>query len=329
MLTPVSLGSAQNACTNNMQKQSAAFLWRFDDSLYALSRFPLNGYDESAILSIDGSSVRKVYSLKKHDSLRVIGATGGWIYYAARNHDTDELYCFDCASETENLVYSGQLGNRNTMFFDEDGSLYYPLKETKSAPENLFLHISGNRIEGITTFNGEYPVGDCIYSAKYNFGNAEDIYRAQDGNTSRIELPFGLRRQLIPFKDGLLIYNERSENLLYSINPEGALTEVFHIPCLDCRSAICIVEDAAYLSFQRYEKYGEIGMRGFDNDTFQGTYRIDLTDFTFTKISDQIFDGLFYLDDGGLYAVTTESNWGTRTQIYRLDFDGNTTLLSN
>ena len=82
-----------------------------------------------------------------------------------------------------------------------------------------------------------------------------------------------------------------------------------------------MVGDAVYLSVLRYEKYSEIGMKRFENDTEEGTYRINLNDGTTVKVSNQIYDGLYCFDQVCLYACDENCN------IYQLDLDGKQTAI--
>ena len=66
-------------------------------------------------------------------------------------------------------------------------------------------------------------------------------------------------------------------------------------------------------------------MLGFEKDTAEGTYRIDLTDFSVVKVSDQIYNGLYYFGGDCLYTCDEYCN------IYVLDMQGNilNTVLEN
>ena len=57
-------------------------------------------------------------------------------------------------------------------------------------------------------------------------------------------------------------------------------------------------------------------MRRFENDTEEGTWRIDLKDGTKEKINDYIFCGMYTFDDTCIYCCDEDEN------IYRMELDG-------
>ena len=84
-------------------------------------------------------------------------------------------------------------------------------------------------------------------------------------------------------------------------------------------TAVAIVGDDVYISLKRYEGWGESGkgLRRYENDTLEGTWRISLTDFSAVKISDTIYNGLYCFGD--VLLACDES-----CSVYRLHPDGST-----
>ena len=115
-----------------------------------------------------------------------------------------------------------------------------------------------------------------------------------------------------------MVHNEGQDGLLYFIDEEsGAVRELFYVQCMASDSAVNTYGNYAFLSFTRWEKWGDFGMLRFENDTLEGTYRIDICTGETVKISDRIYSGLYIFGDNAIYAVDRQN------QIFLLDFDGN------
>ena len=73
------------------------------------------------------------------------------------------------------------------------------------------------------------------------------------------------------------------------------------------------------MSLLRYEKLGPLALGGvrYEDDQVEGTYRVNLDDFSVRKISNEIYNGLYYFGGDCLYACDQNCN------IYRLGLDGN------
>ena len=71
-----------------------------------------------------------------------------------------------------------------------------------------------------------------------------------------------------------------------------------------------ILEDNVYLSFARYEKYGDkVGaLVSYQNDQLEGTYVIHLSDFSAKKLSSQFYGGIYVFDDGYVYACSKKGS---------------------
>ena len=105
--------------------------------------------------------------------------------------------------------------------------------------------------------------------------------------------------------------------MLYNVNDNQSISLLFELPCLSSSSAVAVVNEDIYLSVKRYEKFGSLGMLRFENDTAEGTYKISQADFLPVKISDSIYNGLYFFGGESLYACDEFCN------IYRLDLQGN------
>ena len=128
---------------------------------------------------------------------------------------------------------------------------------------------------------------------------------------------------MIPCEEGLLIHNETNGDFLYFVEADtGNAVALYTAECIYAYSAVNVYGDNAYLSFVRYTQWGPLGLGGqvSEDDELNGTYRISLKDYSVTKISDEIYNGLFIFDDSGIYACNSDG------QICKLDFNGNVLL---
>lgn len=133
---------------------------------------------------------------------------------------------------------------------------------------------------------------------------------------------------LIPCDYGLLVHNyeERyvgSDGVLYLVDKEtGEIRELFNIPGMSSESSVNVWGKYVFISLKRWEGWSDTGkgMKRFENDQLEGTWRIDLTDGSKVKISDTIYTGLYIFDDSGIFACN-KPMWNT--YLYKLDFDGN------
>ena len=160
-----------------------------------------------------------------------------------------------------------------------------------------------------------------VYEVVAGYGDveAERIFcKDRDGITT--ELTFekcrASTRAIIPCAGGLLIHNDRLSTMLYYICDDGEMTLLFSLPCLASQSSVQTCGSTVYLSVKRYVSLGEIGMRRLENDTEEGTWRIDLKDGTKEKINDYIFCGMYNFDDTCIYCCDEDGN------IYRMELDG-------
>jgi len=137
----------------------------------------------------------------------------------------------------------------------------------------------------------------------------------EDENQILLELPYG-EKSMIPCENGLLIHNEQEGNLLYFIDEDGKLSQLFTVDCMFSNSSVTVSGSDVYLSFERFKEHGSFGMRKYDNDELEGTYRISLNDFSAEKLSSAYYDGMYIFDESGIYATAEGS-------VYYLDHDAN------
>ena len=140
----------------------------------------------------------------------------------------------------------------------------------------------------------------------------------EDDSSYTVTLGNAVHRSLVSTPYGIVVHNEGYSDLLYLVRNDGNIQSLFHIPCLSSVSAITVCGSEVILSFKRYEKYGDlkIGMKRYVNDTKEGVYRISLKDFSVTKISDTIFNGLYIFSKNVILGCDDNCN------VYFLTMDG-------
>lgn len=235
------------------------------------------------------------------------------------------LYSYSLAEETLKELYSlkslpdpqSRIFTHN-MFFREDDSLFFSVIHF-SEPERLHVRVAEDNVISCEDAAETYVLGDMTYYIREEY-NEDFVYRKDaEGHAEKLPLEPALERCIIRTDHGILIHNMRSAGrgvMLYYLTEAGDLIELFDAPQLSSVSAVTVYHDMLYFSFMRSEKYGNIGMLGFENDDLIGTWRISLTDYSIEKLSDEIYDGLYIFDDTGIYACDCYCD------LYKLDFDG-------
>lgn len=255
-----------------------------------------------------------------------LGSYEGFLYYYIESPDStleSEVYAFNLSNRESTFLFKGDISIRDTCFVGEDGMFYIPMINS----EDSYYAVKGNDFIGVVSIQNATESGENSFfiSTDNNL-----MMKTPDGEYVHIDIPVYINNslcKLISCKNGLLIFYPNSSRILDFI-PIGSqdVVNLFSTEGRDFENALNIYGTDVYLSFHRYEKLGasKIGMIEYENDTVQGTYRISLIDYSVTKISNKIYNGLYIFDDTGIYAC---DQYG---YIYKLDFDGNVihTLLS-
>ena len=82
------------------------------------------------------------------------------------------------------------------------------------------------------------------------------------------------------------------------------------------KCAINLGADYAYLSVDRYERYGVLETKRYADDSVRGTWRIRLSDGGQEKLSEEVYDGLYRFDSDGFFACNAKG-----CMVY-IDLDG-------
>ncbi len=291
------------------------------------------------LLEYSANGVNRLHSLNKGKSLNILGSFDGFLYYrvdvtGSYNYD---LYCHNLNTgedirlfpreEDKNLQppIDTNVMNASGVFYAEDGSVFFQLFPEHNK-EILYVHVKGDTVLGVETLTQGYPLGDRVYYVVNGYADFPPRICYTEGDGVLKEIPLDKTAQdraIIPTEHGLLIHNirERSTSacFLYFIDTNYELHKLFSCEAMESTTAVTVWGDYAFFSILRYEGYQKDGilLRRFENDTVEGTYRINLDDYSTEKISDKMYDGLYNFDDNHLYACDRNCS------IYQLDFDGN------
>lgn len=225
----------------------------------------------------------------------VYGNDNRFIYLKSNN----QLIAYDTQSGIVSTLTQLTEYKRYDAVPQSDGALKFFINDENMecfSVKNGKIHES----EAIPAAPVEYILGEKRYSVTKN-----DVY-CQGENISD---QFGKAsfRAIVPYQEGLLLINDGYGNLLYYIQENGEILDVFpEFECFCSESSINYYEHYIFVSFLRWEGWDEsgLGIKRFEDDRLAGTYRIDTRDFSVEKISDNIYSGMYIFDDSGIYTCS-------------------------
>lgn len=304
--------------SNHFQQNASVWLNVIENRLYCVPQSKTSAnkciFDNSLIVFKNGTA-QKIHDLQENtDNIVIVGEANEYLYYWG---SVSDLYCCNCLTKEDYLLYSGLIEVSSSIWYSADGSLFIPLRPTFQE-QAQFLHVSGTDVLGQELQNAGLSCGDYTYHVVYEYGDdVERIIRTdKEGNEDTLHFNRAMHRYMIPVENGILVHNVGSSDMLYLIESDGCVQLLFSLPCISSRSCVTVIGNKVLLSVLRFEKYGEIGMKRFENDTEEGTYCIDLAENTVTKISSNIYDGMYNFDDSCIFACDDNCN------IYKLDPNG-------
>lgn len=286
----------------------------------AIGKVRLTAYDNS-----DFSAVEMQPEID-WDKTYGIGFSNGWYYYwrSEKNMMTEglssayTLCALSLSGRTEEVLMtiSREDLSRTIAFFKEDGTLYI----ADPTRDGWYFPIMKGNVEDAMSITDSYRIGNKEYVVKHKSWNARsaDLIALENGEEHPVELAAAVKRYLIPTEEGLLIWNQGIEHLLYLIRPTGEIKELFSVPCMCSDSAVNVYGSDVFISVERYEKWGPggISLQHYADDSLQGSYRISLKTGEVQKLSDDLYSGLFVFGDNGIIGCDKTSG-----KIYFMDFD--------
>lgn len=318
---------------NNQQYESNVWMGVYKDSIYffphCYTSMNRTEYDNYLCVFQDNHIIK----LKEMENIKIIGMANGFFYffdfesiYENMSARTVEIYCLDLNTMEERLLYTGELDfYRNTVLFSENGMLYVPFFENGKAYRDEvqgYLVICDGVLSGVTEQPNYYEYNGKKYAVIGDFSELlERIIEYDEQNNKReVSLAPADNRGIIPTQYGLVIQNEGRNTLCYHIGENG-IEPLFNVPCSFSISTCTVIDNYVYLSLLRYEKIDDETYKGnlrYENDEIEGTYRINLLDHAIEKISDSIYNGLFYFGGQQLFCCDSQCN------ISIMDLQGNT-----
>lgn len=322
---PEYISNTGNHPGNNRQHNASVWLGCENGNLYFLIHdvsyrsYESDYHQQFSVFEDKGARKIQIIDI---DNPRIIGTADGYLYYwkDGETSGNDYLYCYNIKNEIESFLYQGDLCYYASIFFDENGSIAVPIT-AKHDQLQQFVHIQKETVLSTGPQEAGYRIGNKLFTVVSEYGDVVERVVCTDANGVKKDIPLGSahKRSIIPCNNGLIIHNEGLNELLYWIDEEGNKKNIFSVPCLGSESAVNVCGSDVYLSFKRYEKYGEIGQVRYENDELEGTYCISLVDFSVRKLNNQIFNGLYNFDDTCLYCCDEKGG------IFRMDFGGNVT----
>lgn len=311
---PESISSSGYNPANDRQHEAGVRMFVWDDKLYFYPYgIGVKRQFYRELCTFDGN---EVLSLGKMTML--YAERNGYVYYSGGKPEegyehityADELMCLDLSNTTTQRLGIIDTFRWHKIFFGENGVCYIP----NDWQQDEYYPVHNGVMYESEKLNERYPLGQYQYAIE-DFDLVR--YDAQGGREVLMEFAPLWEPCIIPCENGLIVYNEEAPNLLYYIPAETQkVIELFQFEGCGSESAVNVHGDYVYVSFIRYEKWGDISYLRYENDTVEGTYRISLTDYAAEKLSDEIYDGLYIFDDSGILACKDGC-------IYLLDFDGN------
>ena len=310
--------SIEMIVANNRQYDASVWMGTINNTIYYFPRSkigkPTN--DDNCLCCINGENSEVILRFPGDCQIKIIALINANLYYSERSNEKTTLYWYNLNTSEKREIMSSSSFNNTLSVFAQDGSFYYP---ENGGPNPRYIHVENGKIVGIVDDPPGFSLGGREYSV-FNrvLGSGSKVVRKEkNGIVEDIPLDYSDWCALIPTEYGLLIHNVGLKDVLSLVGESGETEPLFYVDCMASKTAVTVVDDYVFISVKRYEKYGAKGMIRYVNDSFEGTYRIDLRDKTVIKISDSIYDGLYYFDDIGLFA-SNES-----CQVFRLDYDGN------
>lgn len=301
---PIIIPADDNSIMNATRSNSRPVVWMgvYNHELYFC---PFKGRYKGWLCRFDTEGgIHKVYKLDA--SLIFFGIADSILYFTPWE---GEVVCcgYDFIENSVYEIYSGDSGPINIQlpWLIKENSVYIALGYGYGDEKTYeYIHIIGKDIVEITTtIDGEMIRNLPFYKT--------------------IELQSGSKlthheRAILSTEYGTIVHNQHQGDMLYLIDTEGTIVQLFDVQCIDHESAITVLNDSVYLSFLRYEDVSEDlkGLKRFENDSMEGTYRISLVNYGVEKLNDTIYDGLYAFGDGYIYACDDTGS------IFRLNADG-------
>ena len=267
------------------------------------------------IALIGDSDLKTILDL---DDRKLLGAKDGYLYYTPFSN-ANLVYSFDLNSghETELFHDSGRCALAYPYLLEIKDETYIALSVSN---EHKYLKVQDGELIGIADVlpvykagNAEYYLGEDFVLYKRNAKGDQDEQVFDDSFA-------GPKISICPIKDGFIVYRPNSKNGLALIDQYGNSRVLYSFECYSCETSFAVTEKYVFYSVIRYSGFDhdEKVYTYYDDDTESGTYRIDLEDYSVTKICNEVYCGLYVFDNDSVFACDSKRD------VYQLSVDGST-----
>ena len=293
---------------NMLQYNSSAWL---DVVNGELCIYLFNAEDDDFQNKIVSVGLNGISTAKKIDRDAYAAAMYGGYFYYYRVDDayTNYLYCMNITTGETTYLEKTDGSIFHPTFLNDSSVICFPNGDSKEC----FALIQRNSCTGELNQAQEYAVGEQTYRFT-NYG--ELMLCNTEGENILITQANPLFDPII-CGGGLLIHTGNSENLLSFLSSDGTLTALFSTESDFVRSTVNFHDDQVFLSVL-CEQWGpgKKGMIPYEKDNVSGTYRIDMNNYSATKISDIYYEGIYIFNGKQLYCVDDSGN------VVMTDFTG-------
>jgi len=237
---------------------------------------------------------------------------------------TGELLCYNLVTGEMTNLLPTENPSPFLSTFDENGRFYAAVGNTPG-PVSQYQAIEGNELLNLIVSNPDIRSGSVYdvleaynaYTKTFSESQLENVIASMKA------YKYNIREShqciLYPREKGWLLYVSAKNAPLWYISFDGTVSTLFEAEGIHSYSSFNVYGDQAYFSFMRFEKRNDTWdyyLDPYENDTLTGTYQIDLTDFTMTKINDKSYESIFILDANSILTVDY------RDGVYQLDTNG-------
>ena len=331
----VSVNSDGFSYSNSRQDCMGIKMQVIDGHLYIYMPSP-DAYIEPSIFVFEKNGVSKMENVlitnwyKPLWNDQLVGFENGYMYidrHPAKVTESAypqkaELICYDLITGDMTTLLCTEDASSLDTAFDENGIFFASICETTSDKEKQYQAIQGSQLLEHMVSKPDLRSGTVAEVLEAYNENAKILSESQLEHTLAAVQALGIKNNtctLYPCASGWMIHTDISSVPLWHVSFDGTVSKVFEIESMTTSSCFNVYENQAYLSFKRYEKWDDhmnYFLQPYANDTVSGTYRIDLSDFTTTKISDACYRGIFIFDSTSI--LTVDINYG----VYQLDPNG-------
>lgn len=300
--------SSMPGTANYIQNQTYCFLHMYNGKLYMLCGYKLYVVSETGSLQLY-YSLPRTGSLFDKKQLFFSFFIQNKLYYCENvfknggNLSSSTLRMIDLDTK-ENIVVSDDFSSNAIIHSD---FCICPNPDTynvgkKKAISYAIIDSSGVQYVAANGINDdyyyeEYVVGTSTISVEYDWDLYARLFVIENGEQRDLISRYGQYR-VEQLTDGSLLIMNHIDTLgphciAWIYGTDGILHELMYIEGSDIYSCANVCNGYYYCSFKRFKESHVLKSKRYKNDQLEGTWRIDLSTFEKTKISNKVYKGLF------------------------------------